>query len=96
MEEAWKTALSDKLGNLLDALFFDKAQVSRAGDKMNLFLHADRLFSDSECEKVRSAFRGFFRGVSLNVRLSYPALGPELCAGIDKYRDYHNNRLNRR
>ena len=95
MEEAWKTALSDKLGNLLDALFFDKAQVSRAGDKMNLFLHADRLFSDSECEKVRSAFRGFFRGVSLNVRLSYPALGPELCAGIDKYRDYLIRRVGR-
>ncbi|MBQ8954046.1 MAG: hypothetical protein IJ048_08005, partial [Clostridia bacterium] len=82
MEEAWKTALSDKLGGLLDALFFDKAQVNRAGDKMNVFLHADRLLTDQEQEKVRGAFRGFFRGVSLSVRLSYPALGQQLCADI--------------
>ena len=93
MEEAWKTALGDKLGGLLDALSFDKAQISRAGDRMNVFLHADRLFNDQECEKVRNAFRGLFHGMSLNVRLSYPALGPQLCARIEDYRDYLIRRL---
>ena len=93
MEEAWKAALADKLGALIDALFFDKAQVSRAGDKMNLFLHADRLLTDQECDKVRGAFRGFFRGVNLNVRFSYPALGPQLCGDISAYRAYLTRRV---
>ena len=62
---------------------------------MNLFLHADRLLTDQECEKVRGAFRGFFRGVSLDVRLSYPALGPRLCDDIDAYREYLTRRVGR-
>ena len=95
MEEAWKTALAGKLGGLTDALFFDKAQVSRSGDRMNLFLHADRLLTEQECEKVRGAFRGFFRGIRLNVMISYPALGAQLCAQIDRYRDYLVRRVGR-
>lgn len=37
MEEAWKSAMSDKLGELTEQLTLDKVQVSRTGDSMIVF-----------------------------------------------------------
>ena len=72
MEEAWKSAMSDKLGELTEQLTLDKVQVSRTGDSMIVFLHAGRIMTESEYDKIKNTFRAFFRGVNLTLKLSYP------------------------
>ena len=93
MEEAWKSAMSDKLGELTDQLTLDKVQVSRTGDSMIVFLHAGRIMTESEYDKIKNTFRAFFRGVNLTLKLSYPSFGSALCADVSQYRDFLTRQL---
>ena len=93
MEEAWKSAMSDKLGELTEQLTLDKVQVSRTGDSMIVFLHAGRIMTESEYDKIKNTFRAFFRGVNLTLKLSYPSFGPALCADVSQYRDFLTRQL---
>lgn len=93
MEEAWKDAMSDQLGELCALLTLDKVQVGRTGEHMIVFMHASRIMSESDYEKIKKTFRAFFRGIDLTLKLSYPSFGPDVCADIGKYRDFLTRQL---
>ncbi len=93
MEEMWRPALKDKIKDLIDHLSFEKAQVSRTGDKMCVFLNADRLFTDAEAAAVRRGFAGMFPGMRLETRLSYPALGERLKTQLDEFKPFLIDRI---
>ena len=88
MEEAWRPALKDKLKGLIDHLSFEKAQVSRTGEKMRVFLNADRLFTDAEYASVKKGFQGMFPGIRMEIRLSYPALADSVRADLNQYKPF--------
>ena len=54
MEEAWRPALKNKIADLINHITFEKAQVSRSGEKMRVFLNADRLFEKLGAGKLMS------------------------------------------
>ena len=88
MEEAWRPALKEKIAGLIDHISFEKAQVSRSGEKMRVFLTADRLFSDAEFESVKRAFSGMFPGIRMEIRMSYPALAESVRGDLMKYKPF--------
>ena len=88
MEEAWRPALKSKIANLIDHISFEKAQVSRSGDKMRVFLTADRLFTDAEFGSVKRAFAGMFPGIQMEIRMSYPALKESVREDLNKYKPF--------
>ena len=88
MEEAWRPALKDKIAHLIEHITFEKAQVSRTGEKMRIFLTADRLFTDAEYHSVKRAFGGMFPGIRMEIRLSYPALAGEVREDLNKYKPF--------
>ncbi len=88
MEEAWRPALKNKIADLINHITFEKAQVSRSGEKMRVYLNADRLFDDNEFKAVKRAFGGMFPGIRMEVKISYPALADEVRQDIEKYRPF--------
>ncbi len=88
MEEAWRPALKDKIAGLIEHITFEKAQVSRSGERMRVFLSADRLFSDAEFGSVKRAFQGMFPGIRMEIRLSYPALADSVREALSKYKPF--------
>ena len=88
MEEAWRPALKNKIAHLIDHISFEKAQVSRSGDKMCVFLTGDRLFTDEEFSSVKKAFASMFPGIRMEVRMSYPSLAGSVRGDLNKYKPF--------
>ena len=80
--------MKSKIANLIDHISFEKAQVSRSGDKMRVFLTADRLFTGGEFTAVKKAFAGMFPGIQMEIRMSYPALQESVKDDLSKYKPF--------
>ena len=78
----WTELLRTLAPALVGSLTLDKALASRGGDRLTVFLHATRLVTDQEYAAILDALRAGLPGLTVKLRITYPALKEAVLANV--------------
>ncbi|MEA4898182.1 MAG: PolC-type DNA polymerase III [Eubacteriales bacterium] len=78
----WTELLRPLAPALVGSLTLDKALASRGGDRLTVCLHAARLLTDQEYAGILDALRAGLPGLTVKLRIAYPALKEAVLANV--------------